>query len=61
MHGLLPKPYDATDACPESGASQSTDGGQEDHSRAIDFAQVFFRNALIMSVYGIKGISVAVR
>ena len=47
---------------PESGANQRTDGGLEDHPHAIDFA-VFWKkkNALIMSTYGIKGISVAVR
>ena len=59
MHGLLTMPYDATDV-PESGADQRTDGGQEDHSHAIDFA-VFCRNASIMGAYRIKGISVAIR
>ena len=56
VHGLLTTPYDAIDV-PESGADQRTDGGQEDHTHAIDFAQ-FLRNASIMSAYGMKGISV---
>ena len=37
VHGLLTMPYDATDV-PESWADQRTDGVQEDHSHAIDFA-----------------------
>ena len=52
MHGLLKTPYDATDE-PESGADLRTDGGNKDNFHAIDFAGFFFRNATIISAYGI--------
>ena len=52
MYGLLTMSYDAT-YLPESGVDQRTDGGHEDHSHTIDFAE-FWRNAPIMSVFKSK-------
>ena len=45
--------YDATDV-PKSRADQRTDGGHEDHSRAIDFEQ-FLEKCVDYDCYGIGG------
>ena len=60
MHGLLTTLYDATDVT-ELGADQRTDGGHDDHSHAIDFAQFFEKCINHECLRYIRAVSLAVR